>query len=47
MIIFYFQLQCANSDQVGYKAETGRGTINEGGYGQNDARRLKKNLHLY
>ena len=34
--------QCANLDQVGHKAEAGGGTVNEGGYGQNDARRLKK-----
>ena len=27
---------------MGHKAEAGGGTVNEGGYGQNDARRLKK-----
>ena len=33
--------QCANSDQMGNKAETWGGTINEGGHGENDAGGLK------
>ena len=32
---------------MGHKAEAGGGTVNEGGYGKNDARGLKKNLHFY